>query len=86
MQYERCKKVNIDKITESGEREVFQNKINRINDSRTNKEETVEKVWVEFKTEAERTLGYLEKQDKREWFDEECKESINIKNKKYLDI
>jgi hypothetical protein len=36
-------------------------------------------------TEAERTLGYQEKQDKIEWFDEKYKQSINIKNKKYLE-
>ncbi|PNF31855.1 hypothetical protein B7P43_G08920 [Cryptotermes secundus] len=88
-QYEKCKKFNIDKITESDKREAFQNKIKEINDNRANKEVTVEGIWVDFKTaiitEAERTLGYQEKQDNREWFDEECRESINLKNKKYME-
>ncbi|PNF40504.1 hypothetical protein B7P43_G08157 [Cryptotermes secundus] len=88
-QYEKCKKFNIDKITESDKREAFQNKIKEINDNRANKEVTVQGIWVDFKiaiiTEAERTLGYQEKQDNREWFDEECRESINLKNKKYME-
>jgi hypothetical protein len=36
----------MDKITESDKGEVFQNKIKRINDNRTNKEETAEEEWV----------------------------------------
>jgi hypothetical protein len=63
-------------------------KIKGINDSRLNKEETVEEIWIDFKstitTEAERILGYQEKQDNREWFDEECRETINFKNKKNI--
>ncbi|PNF35639.1 hypothetical protein B7P43_G18286 [Cryptotermes secundus] len=70
---------------ESDKREAFQNKIKEINDNRASKEV----IWVDFKTaiitEAERTLGYQEKQDNREWFDEECRESINLKNKKYME-
>ncbi|PNF42868.1 hypothetical protein B7P43_G13088 [Cryptotermes secundus] len=88
-QYEKCKKFNIDKIMESDKREAFQNKIKEINDNRANKEVTVEGIWVDFKTaiitEAERTLGYQETQDNREWFNEECRESINLKNKKYME-
>ncbi|PNF39784.1 hypothetical protein B7P43_G03495, partial [Cryptotermes secundus] len=88
-QYEKCKKFNIDKITESDKREAFQNKIKEINDNRANKEITVEDIWVDFKTaiiiEAEKTLGYQGKQDNREWFNEECRESINLKNKKYME-
>ncbi|PNF21426.1 hypothetical protein B7P43_G14102 [Cryptotermes secundus] len=85
-QYE---KFNIDKITESDKRETFQNKIKQINDNRANKEITAEGIWVDLKaaiiTEAKRTVGYQEKQDNREWFDEECRESINLKNKKYME-
>ncbi|PNF18598.1 hypothetical protein B7P43_G06255 [Cryptotermes secundus] len=86
-QYEKCKKFNIDKITESDKREALQNKIKEIKDNRANKEVTVEGIWADCKTtiitEAERTLGYQEEQINREWFDEECRESINLKNKKY---
>ncbi|PNF24941.1 hypothetical protein B7P43_G09156 [Cryptotermes secundus] len=88
-QYEKCKKFNTDKITESDKREAFQNKIKEINDNRANKEVMVEGIWVDFKTavitEAEKTLGYQEKRDNREWFDEECRESINLKIKKYME-
>ncbi|PNF30664.1 hypothetical protein B7P43_G06158 [Cryptotermes secundus] len=88
-QYEKCKKFNIDKITESDKREAFQNKIKEINDNRANKEVMVEGIWVDFKaaiiTEADGILGCQEKQDNTEWFDEECGESINLKNKKYME-
>ena len=49
-QYEKCKKFNIDKITESDKREAFQNKIKEINDNGTNKEVTAEGILVDFKT------------------------------------
>jgi hypothetical protein len=70
---------------ESDKREALQYKIKGINDNRLNKEKTVEEIWTDFKTaiitEAERILGYQGKRDNREWFDEACRESINIKNK-----
>jgi hypothetical protein len=64
-------------------------KIKGINDSRLSEEETVEEMWIDFKTtvtaEAERIFGYQEKQDNREWFNEECWETINFKNKKNVE-
>ena len=88
----KCVRYNMEMLKEESKKEIFKTKINENfkTDGRVEMEDMAEQVdlnWIKFKTDitkaAEEVIGFQGKRDKREWFDEECQEAINYKNKRY---
>ena len=89
-QHEKCTKFNMTGIREEGKSELFQTNLkDKYNSCEADEIVNVEDKWTKFKeviiTTAEEAIGYQKKKDNREWFDQECQEAVDLKNKRYAE-